>query len=115
MSGPSGPGEMSEVAQILLAAGLGLVVGPFLGVPQWWVLRRYVGRAGWWVLANSLAWALGMPVVFFGVGHVEIGVGFLGVGVSVLSTLAIAGAVVGAVHGLFLVWLLWRPGVQGGA
>jgi len=30
------------------------------------VLRRAVRGAGWWLLANALAWMLGMPIIFPG-------------------------------------------------
>ena len=44
-------------------------IGPILGTPQMFVLRRYARPAGRWVLANALAWAVGMPVVFLGAVH----------------------------------------------
>jgi hypothetical protein len=93
-------------AQYLLAAAMGAVAGPILGGAQWWVLRSFVPGAGWWILANSLAWAAGMPLIFAVAGGVPAGIGVAGVVVLVLVTLALAGAVVGAVHGAVLVRLL---------
>jgi hypothetical protein len=55
--------EISDTLVYLLAAAMGLVLGPVLGVPQWWVLRRHVAHAWWWIPANAAAWALGMPVI----------------------------------------------------
>jgi hypothetical protein len=92
-----------------LAAALGLVLGPMLGIPQWLVLRRYVPRAGWWVGANSVAWAVGMGVIFVGIDALiseESTTNAPLLTLSVLALLALVGASVGAVHGLVLVWLL---------
>ena len=100
------PPEMSDVVMYGLAALMGAVLGPILGLPQWLVLRRHVQKAGWWVLANAAAWALGMPVVFIGASSAPPGGFGLGVVVVGIVTGASAGAVVGAVHGLALVWLL---------
>ncbi len=49
---------------MLLAAGMGLVLGAVLGYPQYRVLRKAVADAWIWIPANCLAWALGMPVIF---------------------------------------------------
>lgn len=100
------PSEMSDLVMYSLAALMGLVLGPILGLPQWWVLRRHVRHAAWWIPANALAWALGMVVIFIGVGLVPVGGITATVVLIVLGTLGIAGAVVGAVHGIVLVWLL---------
>jgi hypothetical protein len=103
----SQPPVISDALQLLLAAGMGIVLGPFLAVPQWRVLRRYVAGAGWWVPANSAAWAVGMVLVFQAAGSTPwpLSVATLA-GPVVLLTLA--GAAVGAVHGAALVWLLSR-------
>lgn len=42
----------------------GFALGVTLSVPQWLVLRRYVKRAVWWILANAVAWAFGMQIIF---------------------------------------------------
>lgn len=56
--------------------------------------------------ANALAWACGMVVIFAGI-DLALGDGFSpSVVLSLALTLACAGALVGAVHGLALVWLL---------
>jgi hypothetical protein len=110
LAGPSAAGAppawLGGPVQYLLAAAMGLVLGPILGIPQMFVLRRYAPRASRWVLANAFAWAVGMPVVFLGAGAVphetSAAVAIVIVGVTCLA----AGIVVGAVHGLFLVRLL---------
>jgi hypothetical protein len=97
--------------QYLLAAGLGFALGPLLGAPQALVLRRYATRTSRWILANALAWATGMPLVFAGAGHVpaEAGPGPI-VALAALTCLT-TGIVVGAVHGVVLVRML--PGRTG--
>lgn len=92
--------------QMLLAVGMGLVLGPFLGIPQWRVLREHLPNAGWWIPANMSAWALGMPMVFLGTSLISEGSSTLQIAVAVLAGVLAAGVVVGAVHGLWLVWLL---------
>jgi hypothetical protein len=93
----------------VLAAGMGFVLGPVLATPQWVVLRRYVRRAGWWILANALAWALGMAILF--VGTSAIPEGPIPPAVIALLVLCVfgAGAAVGAMHGLFLIRLVRDP------
>jgi hypothetical protein len=88
-----------------LAAAMGVVLGPILGVPQWLALRQHARRAIWWIPANAAAWALGMPVVFVGAGSAPPG-GLLGLVATALLTAMVAGGVVGAVHGLALIWLV---------
>ena len=83
-----------------------LALGPVLGFAQWLVLRRFVSHAALWMPANALAWAFGMAVIFASIDPaISGGFGLLSVVILGL-TLACAGAVVGAIHGLALVWLL---------
>jgi hypothetical protein len=119
-AGPSGGGgaqaEPSEVLVYGLAFLMGLVLGPVLGFAQWLVLRRYVRGAALWMPANAVAWAFGMVVIFVGIDQaIGSGFGLRAAGILVL-TLACAGAVVGAIHGLALVRLLRsvrsEPGVS---
>ena len=100
------PLEINDLVMYSLAAVMGLVLGPILGLPQWWVLRRHLRHAVWWVPANAVAWAIGMIAIFVGVSFVpESGLTF-GAVLVVLLSLATAGALVGAVHGWVLIWLL---------
>ncbi|MEW6637543.1 MAG: hypothetical protein AB1425_12115 [Actinomycetota bacterium] len=98
--------EPGEAVVLALAALMGLVAGAILGTPQWFVLRRYVPRAALWVPANALAWAPGMVLAFVAADFSFSGdVGTVTV-VLAVATLAAIGAVVGAIHGAVLLWLL---------
>jgi hypothetical protein len=101
--------EMSDALTYLLAAGMGLALGPVLGLPQWWVLRRHLSQAWQWIPANAAAWALGMPVIFATVGLIPGDTLTVWAILLVLAGLALAGVVVGAVHGIILIRLLARP------
>ena len=103
------PPEMSNLLTYLLAAAMGFVLGPVLALPQWWVLRRHVAHAWQWIPANAAAWALGMPMIFVTVSLVPIGAVSAWTILIVLAGLALAGAVVGAVHGAMLLRLLPHP------
>jgi len=99
---------MEEPAQwivLLLAAGMGAIGGAVLSFAQWLELRGKVQGAGIWMPANMLAWAFGMPVIFWGV-DMAFKMAMLWQSVLVMAgSLLVAGAVVGAVHGAFLVRL----------
>lgn len=101
----TGAEEPSAAVVLLLAAGMGLVLGVVLAFPQWRVLRRVVMKAWWWIPANAIAWALGMAIIFAAMDlafNQATTVGSAGV---IAGALLLAGAVVGAVHGLALVRL----------
>jgi hypothetical protein len=90
---------------LLLAAGMGTIGGAVLSFAQWLVMRGKVKRAGLWILANMLAWTFGMPVIFWGI---DMAFKLSAIWQSVLlmaGTLFVAGAIVGGIHGLFLVRL----------
>lgn len=100
---------MEEPAQwviLLLAAGMGAVGGAVLSFAQWLELRRQTEGAGIWIPANMLAWTFGMPVIFWGV-DMAFKMTAIWQSVAVMAvSLLVAGAVVGAVHGAFLVRLV---------
>ena len=97
--------EPPQWVTLLLAAGLGALAGAVLSFAQWLVLRGKVKRAGLWIPANMLAWAFGMPVIFLGMDlafkMTEVWQSVLVVG----GALLLAGIIVGAIHGRFLVVL----------
>ncbi len=89
----------------LLAAGMGAVGGAVLSFAQWLVMRGKVKRAGAWIPANMLAWMFGMPVIFWGI-DMAFKMSALWQSVALMAlTLFIAGAIVGGIHGLFLMGL----------
>jgi hypothetical protein len=105
-TGGSAPSEPSEAMVYGLAALMGLAGGTILGAPQWLVLRRHVRRAAWWIGANALAWVPGMVLAFVAADFVFSAGSGVGTLVLAIGTLVAIGAVVGAIHGLALVWLV---------
>lgn len=105
-SGEQGPPTIDGWRQYALAAAMGIVLGPFLGIPQWLQLRPHLRRAKWWIVANSAAWAAGMVIVFLGAGNVPAGSSVITISLFLALTCLGAGLLVGAVHGFFLLWLL---------
>lgn len=90
---------------LLLAAGMGAIGGAVLSFAQWLVMRGKVKRAGAWIPVNMLAWTFGMPVIFWGI-DMAFKMSALWQSVALMAlTLFIAGAIVGGIHGLFLVRL----------
>lgn len=102
----------------VMVLGGTLVEGITVGTMQWLVLLRYVQALGWraWAAATALgagiAWTFGMmPSLLINFGDTagaDAGntVAVEPNGFVMLALLAAVGAVVGAVHGLALVWLL---------
>ena len=91
--------EPARPVVLLLAAALGLVTGPVLGVAQWVVIRRRFERAGAWLWANAVAWSVGMTVIFAGMDLVPWdGPAAARMG-AIYSTCLVAGVLVGCVHG----------------
>ena len=78
---------------IFFGAVVGFVTGTFLGILQWFVLRREVLSAGWWVLATIFAWT--SSLLYYRPGITGAG--------------AYYGILSGLVTGTVLLWLLYRP------
>jgi hypothetical protein len=93
---------------MLLAAGMGLFLGLILALPQWIVLRRHARRAWVWLPANAAAWALGMLIIFAAVDLAYQAGTIPGAAGIMAAALALTGAIVGAVHGVALLWLVRR-------
>lgn len=102
------PFEPSLALTLLLAAGLGAALGPFLGVPQGRVLRAHGGTVARWVAANSAAWALGMPVIFLATTLIDESSTARQVAVTLGAATLAAGLVVGTVHGRVLLPLVGK-------
>lgn len=99
----AGPGDGTAPPQVLVVlggAGLGLVMGPLLGLAQSVALRPTQMRTRDWVVANTWAWGPAMAVIFLG-ATTPAGDWSL-VAVALLGTLTglVAGAVLGLVLGL---------------
>jgi hypothetical protein len=100
--------EPPQIIVLLLAAGLGFVAGAVLSWAQWLVLRHHVERAGWWVPANMLAWMIAMPIIFWAVDLAyKMQTGWVII-LFALAILLAVGALVGAIHGAVLVWLVGK-------
>jgi hypothetical protein len=106
----SGPvQEPPQWIVLLLAAGMGALGGVVLSFAQWLVLRRKASRAGLWIPANMLAWTFGMPLIFWGIDLVFMAPAIWQSVLIMAGTLFAAGAVVGGIHGLFLLKLTPHP------
>ena len=79
--------------------GAFILTGAVAGAVEWFVLRRWVSRAGWWVLARSIG--------SFGAIHVFASM-TRGADVRFFWGGLASGALSGAVSGLALVWLRLR-------
>ncbi len=97
--------EPPQVVVMLLAAGMGLVGGAVLSFAQWLVLRKPVQGSWIWIPANMGAWALGMPLIFWGIDTAQKGQPAWQAVLIIAVSLLAAGAAVGAVHGAALVRL----------
>ena len=75
--------------------------GAVLGASQWLVLRQWRTKAGWWVLGNAIGWMLGPTLLGLFIPSLTTNAPVI----SDLISVAIAGAVTGAV----LVWILRQP------
>jgi hypothetical protein len=103
------PAQPPALLQYPAAALMGLILGVILAFPQMMVLRRVVERPGRWLIANSAAWFLGMPLIFFGMDQLSWGGTAPAVGAGIVLVCLATGAVVGAVHGLWLRRMLPAP------
>ncbi len=83
--------------ELLSITGVAALGGAVTGTLQWLVLRGQVSRAGWWVLASTVGWGLMSMIAALGTSWPG------------PMWLIVAGAVLGAVTGGALVWLLRQP------
>ncbi len=102
LSGDDGSPAPAMWLVLLGAAGIGLVMGPVLGLAQAIALRGAVRRPWRWVVANTTAWPAVMAVIFLGASTPEEG----WPGASVIALGALTGAVAGALLGVITArWL----------
>jgi hypothetical protein len=90
---------------LLLAALLGAVAGAMLSFAQWLAMRGKVNGGKIWIPANMLAWAVGMPLIFLGIDLAQRLEPLWQILGAMAAVLVITGALVGAIHGAFLVRL----------
>lgn len=97
--------EFSSALIALLAAGAGVVLGTLFGFFQWLELRKHTLQASRWILANAIAWTIGLAIIYLGAS--------LPTAETALATVILIGTVsgllaglsVGAITGLFLIKL----------
>ncbi|BAZ39612.1 hypothetical protein NIES4101_55660 [Calothrix sp. NIES-4101] len=85
----------------LLGAGLGAM----LGFCQWLVIKNQIRFSIWWIVANAIAWAVGLFVAYIGVGMAQESFSLQTALVTAVTGTAM-GAVIGGITGTALVCLL---------
>ncbi|HNJ77731.1 MAG TPA: hypothetical protein PKX56_00135, partial [Marmoricola sp.] len=101
----AGPGDGSEPPRVLVVlggAGLGLLMGPLLGLAQSLGLRRAAAHPRSWIVANTLGWVPAMAVIFLGATTAAATWSWVQVTLLGTATGAIAGAALGLVLGVFV-------------
>jgi hypothetical protein len=101
LAGFIGYSESLSFGTLLSLTGVVALGGAAVGTLQWLVLRGKVSRAGWWVLASTVGWGLSVTMAR--------AIPWSNDETDVLLALAVTGAVLGAVTGGALVWLLRQP------
>jgi hypothetical protein len=84
---------------------LGMGIGGMLGFCQWLVIRNQVRYGIWWIFANAIAWSLGLPVAYLGMGAIE-QKSSIQIALTTVATGGIMGVVIGSITGIALIWLL---------
>ena len=92
----------------------GAVGGAVVGILQWLVLRQQLSRTGWWVLASTVGFPVGAAVyvAVFQAVNLALGGDLSAAFIERAMGFAVAGAVVGAITGTALVWLLRQPKLE---
>lgn len=97
--------EPSLLWILLGAAAMGLLLGALFGLFQWFALRKHSSQAKVWILANSVAWAVGMVWIFLAATLPDASTPIpLIVGMGAAGGI-LAGLSVGAITGWFLMWI----------
>jgi len=109
MSQPSTPSsttfELSSGLIALFAALMGLVLGALFGASQWVEFRKHVADASKWILANCVAWTVGLAIIFLGASMPSVGTSLaVMILIGTISGLP-AGLAVGAITGVSLIKL----------
>lgn len=109
LAGDDGSAAPAPWLVLLGAAGIGLVMGPVLGLAQALALRGAVRHPWRWVTANAVAWPAVMVVIFAGAGTP----GKHWPAVAVVAVGASTGAVAGLLLGTITAAWLGRLGGLG--
>lgn len=106
----SGASHWQPLAQIAGGVALGLVVGAVMALPQTLVLQRRIPRAWGWLLTRALAWAIALPLLLLAGSLVTAfsATSLSAVGASVLSVVAVAALLAGAIEGTVMATLVPR-------
>ncbi len=99
------PSVPAQWVVLLLAAMLGLAGGAVLSFAQWLTMRGKLRGSSIWIPANMLAWMAGMPLIFWSIDVAQGIDNFLLIILFVAVMLLVTGALVGAIHGFFLIQL----------
>lgn len=103
-------GTTPQLGLILLGAvGIGLVLGPVLGLAQSLALRTRVRHPFRWVVANAAGWSVAMPVIFLGATTAGATWAWPTLVLFGAATGAVAGCVLGVVTGTWLASLDGPP------
>lgn len=84
---------------------LGAFLGAILGFSQWLVIKNQIRFSIWWIVANAVAWALGLFIAYLGAGLIEENF-TLHTALVTAATGTAMGAVIGGITGIVLVFLL---------
>jgi hypothetical protein len=82
---------------------LGAALGTILGFCQWLVIKNQIRFSMWWIVANAVAWALGLFIAYLGAGMVEETFSLRTALFTVVTGTAM-GAVIGGITGTVLVY-----------
>jgi hypothetical protein len=111
-TGPDGtpPATIEPEVRLMLATAMGAALGAVLAFPQIRVLRSHLERSWLWAVANAVAWAVAMPIIFAGIGAVSRSAAATGFGtldaLFLLAMITLAGLACGAINGAFLVRMI---------
>jgi len=99
------PTALGATDALLIATGIVALCGAMTGTLQWLVLRGKISRAGWLILANAGSWGLLCLLIISLSSNLGGGGGDL-MDILLMTT---AVAMLGAVTGGVMVWLLRQP------
>jgi hypothetical protein len=77
-----------------------------IGGAQWFELRKHIDKAWIWIIANAIAWPLGVVIPVFGIQLVPDSSAVWVFVLAGITSGVLMGAAVGAITGLFLMKLL---------